>query len=112
MEIPGRAISGLCSRSGRSSILQGSCSDTSVPEPPSKILNWERPKGTTSSEILVKFWPKAECFDERQITHLICARLKYDLFDFLRGCFGPASCSFSFRKGPKTPPKKVISIIV
>ena len=25
-----------------------------------------------------------------------------------RGCFGPASCSFSCRKGPKTPPKKVI----
>ena len=47
-------------------------------------------------------------FDEGQITHLICARLKYDLYDFSRGCFGPASCSFSCRKGPKTPPKKVI----
>ena len=46
--------------------------------------------------------------DEGQITHLICARLKYDLYDFFRGCFGPASCSFSCRKGPKTPPKKVI----
>ena len=23
--------------------------------------------------------------DERQITHLICARLKYDLYDFFRG---------------------------
>ena len=32
--------------------------------------------------------------DEGQITHLICARLKYDLYDFFRGCFGPASCSF------------------
>ena len=49
-----------------------------------------------------------ECVDEGQITHLICARLKYDLYDFFRGCFGPASCSFSCRKGPKTPPKKVI----
>ena len=29
--------------------------------------------------------------DERQIAHLICARLKYDLYDFFRGCFGPAS---------------------
>ena len=27
--------------------------------------------------------------DERQITHLICARLKYDLYDFFRGVFGP-----------------------
>ena len=26
---------------------------------------------------------------ERQITHLICARLKYDLYDFFRGVFGP-----------------------
>ena len=25
--------------------------------------------------------------DDRQITHLICARLKYDLYDFFRGCF-------------------------
>ena len=27
--------------------------------------------------------------DERQITHLICARPKYDLYDFFRGVFGP-----------------------
>ena len=26
--------------------------------------------------------------DERQITHLICARLKYDLYDFLGGVLG------------------------
>ena len=26
--------------------------------------------------------------DERQITHLICARLKYDLYDFFRGVLG------------------------
>ena len=32
--------------------------------------------------------------DERQITHLICARLKYDLYDFFRGCSGPASFLF------------------
>ena len=47
-------------------------------------------------------------FDEGQITHLICARLNYDLYDLFGGCFGPASCFFSCRKGPKTPPKKVI----
>ena len=27
-------------------------------------------------------------WDERQITHLICARLKYDLYDFSRGVLG------------------------
>ena len=32
--------------------------------------------------------------DERQITHLICARLKYDLSDFFRGCYGLASFLF------------------
>ena len=26
--------------------------------------------------------------DERQIAHLICARLKYDLYDFFRGVLG------------------------
>ena len=25
--------------------------------------------------------------DERQIIHLLCARLRYDLYDFFRGCF-------------------------
>ena len=29
-----------------------------------------------------------EKIDERQITHLICARLKYDLYDFFRGVLG------------------------
>ena len=29
-----------------------------------------------------------------EVTHLICARLKYDLYDFFRGCFGPASFLF------------------
>ena len=32
--------------------------------------------------------------DDRQITHLICARLKYDLYDFFWRCFGPASFLF------------------
>ena len=32
--------------------------------------------------------------DSPKITHLICARLKYDLYDFLRGCFGPVSFLF------------------
>ena len=28
-------------------------------------------------------------FDDRQITHLICVRLKHLLYDFFRGRFGP-----------------------
>ena len=27
--------------------------------------------------------------DDRQITHLICVRLRHLLYDFFRGCFGP-----------------------
>ena len=46
--------------------------------------------------------------DDRQMTHLICVHLKCDLYDFFRGHFGPASCSFSCIKGPKIPPKQVI----
>ena len=45
--------------------------------------------------------------DERQITHLICARLKYDLYDFLRGCFGPF-IQEKERKQAQNTPKKVI----
>ena len=46
--------------------------------------------------------------DERQITHLICAHLEYDLYDFFRGCFGPASFLFLVQKAQKHPPEKVI----
>ena len=61
------------------------------------------PKAGTSTT-LRDFQKLRSVLDEGQITHLICARLKYDLYDFFRGCFGPASCSFSCRKGPKAPP--------
>ena len=44
--------------------------------------------------------------DERQITHLICARLKYDLYDFLRGCFGAFYTRERTGSRPKTPLKK------
>ena len=45
-------------------------------------------------------------FDEGQITHLICARLKYDLYDFFRGCFGPFLQEKEQEAGPKHPLKK------
>ena len=52
----------------------------------------------------------AHLLDERQITHLVCARLKYDLYDFFRGVFGFASCYF-FIYRPQNTPKKVTQII-
>ena len=43
----------------------------------------------------------------RQITHLICARLKYDLYDFFRGgVFGPSLQEKEQEAGPKHPLKK------
>ena len=53
--------------------------------------------------------PNMVCFgfiDEGQITHLISARLKYDLYDFFRWCFGPVSCFFLVEKAQKHPLKK------
>ena len=44
--------------------------------------------------------------DEGQITHLICARLKYELYDFLRGCFSAFSTRKRRGSRPKTPLKK------
>ena len=42
---------------------------------------------------------------ERQITHLICARLKYDLYDFFRGCLG----AFYTRKRAGSRPKTALN---
>ena len=45
--------------------------------------------------------------DERQITHLICARLKYDLNDFFRGVLGPFVQEKEQEAGPKQPQKVI-----
>ena len=45
--------------------------------------------------------------DDRQITHLICVRLKHLLYDLFRGCFGPFTKENNRRR--KTPPKKSYS---
>ena len=74
---------------------------------PAEVLAWP-PLVATAAE------PRSEKtfyflqIDEGQITHLICARLKYDLYDFFRGCF--LGLFYKKRTGsrPKTPPKKVI----
>ena len=44
--------------------------------------------------------------DERQITHLICARLKYDLYDFFRVFLGAFYTRKRKEAGPKHPLKK------
>ena len=41
--------------------------------------------------------------DEGQITHLICARLKYDLYDFFRGCFWAFYTRKTTGRRPKAP---------
>ena len=41
--------------------------------------------------------------DERQITHLVCARLKYDLYDFLGGVLGSFIQEKEQEAGPKHP---------
>ena len=46
--------------------------------------------------------------DERQITHLICAPLKYDLYDFFRGCFWGLVYKRKSRKQAQNTPKKVV----
>ena len=46
--------------------------------------------------------------DERQITHLICARLKYDPYDFFRERFGAFLYKKQNRKQAQNTPKKVI----
>ena len=46
------------------------------------------------------------CFqpvDERQITHLICACLRYDLYDILRGVLGPFIQEKEQEASPKHP---------
>ena len=49
--------------------------------------------------------PDLKAIDDRQIARLICARLKYDLYDLFRGCFW---AFYTRERGsrPKTPPKK------
>ena len=53
------------------------------------------------------FGPDFQQLDERRITHLVCARLKYDLYDFFGGVLGLLPFFFLYKR-PKTPPEKVI----
>ena len=49
---------------------------------------------------------KLSMFDDRQIAHLICARLKYDLYDFFRGYFWAFYTRKRKEAGPTHPLKK------
>ena len=70
------------------------------PTHPQPISN---PSLTTSDPSPTSLQP----LDERQITHLICARLKkHDRYDFFRGCFWPFVQEEEQEAGPKTPLKK------
>ena len=46
---------------------------------------------------------RPETIDEGQITHLICARLKYDLYDFLGGVLGPFLQEKNRKQAQNTP---------
>ena len=62
---------------------------------------WRDMRLTRTAELALKHVATHRTLDERQTTHLICARLKYDLYDFFRGCFW----AFHTRKGKETGPK-------
>ena len=47
---------------------------------------------------------ESNVLDDRQITHLICVRLRHLLYDFFRGCLGPQQ-----EGGPRHPLKKSYS---
>ena len=47
------------------------------------------PESTSAGNRAATTWGLCvHLLDEGQITHLICARLKYDLYDFFRGVLG------------------------
>ena len=54
----------------------------------------------------------AAVLDNRQITHLICACLKYDLYDFFRGVLGLLYKRERTGSRPKTPLKSHIDHIL
>ena len=53
-----------------------------------------------------------EQLDERQITHLICARLKYDLYDFFRAVWACFLLFFLYKRPQNTPSKSHIDHIL
>ena len=81
------------------------------PKPPFIVFSWSFcPQWYSGSQqcpfrVPLCNWREG-LLDERQITRLICARLKYDLYDFFRGCFGAFYTRKRTGSRPKTPPEK------
>ena len=69
-------------------------------------------RGKTLETVPLQAYFGCTKIDERQITHLICARLKYDLYDFFRGCFGAFIQEKEQEAGPKQPQKSHIDHIL
>ena len=63
------------------------------------------PRGTPPR---IDFLWVQKCLDDRQITHLICVRLKLLLYDSLGGVLGLLPVVFLYKR-PKTPPKESYS---
>ena len=59
-----------------------------------------------STTLFVCFFLIFECFDERQITHLICARLNMIYMTFSGGVFGAFIQEKERKQAPKHPLKK------
>ena len=76
-----------------------------VPDPPTLAFFWTK-TGKHRKKKKTRVFLFAEPLDERQIAHLICARLKYDLYDFFRGVFGPFIKEKEQEAGPKAALKK------
>ena len=90
MHFWGFGVPGLCLRSG--------CSQSSMQSVFAIIT--KLPRRFIFKRGLLK------SLDDRQITHLICVRLRHFLCDFLWGCFGPFYIRKTTGRRPKTPPPK------
>ena len=63
-------------------------------------------KGCNNDTSRAVFPSASGYLDERQSTHLICARIKYDLYDFFRGCFWAFCIRKTTGRRSKHPLKK------
>ena len=89
-------------------LLKPPWTSRNVPPPPQVP---RRPPGTSLwiFRAIQRFPGSSPDFlDERQITHLICARLKYDLYDFFKGVLWAFHIRETTGRRPKTHPGKVI----
>ena len=65
-------------------------------------IHWRKFK-KSSRDSAPKLQISVPCLDDRQITHLICVRLKLLLYDFLGGIWGILRVVFPLEKAQSTP---------